>query len=226
MQRVISRDLWQVIRRLARKASRRRAAISYVTRDLVGFKAGDVLVVDASRRSIACGETSAAVLQDLHRRGVHIHSCADLHAKVFLFDRVAVVASANMSESSRQTLIEAGVATDAVTVVSGVASFIEQLVSVTPRLSERQIKGLCSIPVVRRRGRVRRRTRRMPRPRRLGDQTWLVGVRELAHDPVPEEQKAIDRSRSGQIEAPPTRSGRGSQLDQMDGQHALGARVS
>src|SRR5882724_545866 len=48
MQKVLSRDLWKSIRVLARKSRQRKAAIAYVTRDLVGFHKGDVLVVNDS----------------------------------------------------------------------------------------------------------------------------------------------------------------------------------
>jgi len=43
---------------MAKKAAAK-ATIAYVTRDLVGFRKGDVLIVDASARAIASGETDA-----------------------------------------------------------------------------------------------------------------------------------------------------------------------
>ena len=48
MHSILSTGLWVKIRAKAAKARRRQAAIAYVTADLVGFKKGDVLVVDAS----------------------------------------------------------------------------------------------------------------------------------------------------------------------------------
>ena len=48
MQRVLSRDLWKSIITQARSARRKRAAIAYVTKDLIGLRKGDTLIVDAS----------------------------------------------------------------------------------------------------------------------------------------------------------------------------------
>jgi hypothetical protein len=39
-----------------------------VTRDLVGFRKADVLVVDASEHAIACGDTDAKLLRRLQRK--------------------------------------------------------------------------------------------------------------------------------------------------------------
>lgn len=59
MQRVLSRDLWKTIRAHAQRARCRRAVIAYVTQDLIGFRKGDTLVVDASTYAVCNGETSA-----------------------------------------------------------------------------------------------------------------------------------------------------------------------
>ena len=84
MQKILSKDLWPVIRELAEKAEQRKAAIAYVTQDLVGFRKSDVLIVDASDNAIACGETDARLLLKLVNKGVRLHNCADLHAKVLV----------------------------------------------------------------------------------------------------------------------------------------------
>jgi hypothetical protein len=81
MQAVLTgAKLWSNIRSKARKAKRRRLAIAYVTKDLIGLKKGDLLVVDASIHAIRFGETSAKLLHTLCKRGVDIYSCPDLHA--------------------------------------------------------------------------------------------------------------------------------------------------
>lgn len=195
MQRVLSSDLWTAIRAQARKAHRRKAAIAYVTRDLVGFRKADLLVVDASEYSIACGDTDAKLLRTLQGKGVLLYHCAGLHAKVLQLDDVAVIGSGNMSTSSVRDLVEAAVITDHSSVVSGVASLIEQLVRQSKALDELRIEELCKIKVVRRGGRrgVGRRTR-VTRVVPLGRRTWLVGVHQLVRDPPPDEQRMIDRA--------------------------------
>lgn len=91
MQRVLSHRLWQTIKHVATKSKCRKAAVAFVTRDLIGFRKDDVLVVDASKATVRAGETDARLLTSLHRRGVKLHSCPGLHAKVLLLDGAAVI---------------------------------------------------------------------------------------------------------------------------------------
>jgi len=179
----------------ARKARSRQAAIAYVTKDLLGFRKGDKLIVNASRSAIASGETDAQLLRKIHKRGVRIYDCATLHAKVVLLDDVALIGSCNMSSYSANCLIEAAVLTDHRSAVSGVASFIEQLFSQSNELHARQLNRLCQIKVIRRGGWLRGVLRpRKPKIRRLGNRTWLVGVHELVNEPSKDEQQRIDRA--------------------------------
>jgi hypothetical protein len=87
--------------------------------DQIGFQAGDVLVVDASRRAIASGQTDAPLLRELDSRGVAVYSREGLHAKVLLLGAYSVIGSANMSGSS-DVLIEAAVISDSDVIASGV----------------------------------------------------------------------------------------------------------
>jgi phosphatidylserine/phosphatidylglycerophosphate/cardiolipin synthase-like enzyme len=193
VQRVLSNDLWSEVRKQARASNTRIGAIAYVTRDLVGFRKGDVLVVDASARAIQNGETDAGLLRKLHNKGVHLYDCADLHAKILLLDDVAIIGSGNMSSSSENRMVEAALISDHGSVVAGVASLIEQLVKQSSELDRKQIAQLCTITVIRRGGwNAARPNRRKTRITNLGNRTWIVGVRELKHDPSPEEQTLID----------------------------------
>ncbi len=193
MQKVLSSDLWKTVRVQARKARQRKAAIAYVTRDLVGFRKRDVLIVNAATGAIASGETDARLLRTLRRKQVHLYHCDDLHAKVILLGDAAVISSGNMSNSSVDCLVEAGILTDHANTVAGVASFIEQLIQQSLRLNGKHIDRLCRIKVIRRggRGRAAGHQRRKTSVTRLGDRTWLVGVRALAKDPAPDEEKLI-----------------------------------
>ena len=195
MQKILSNGLWKTIRAQARKAKRRKTAIAYVTKDLIGYKRGDVLVTDASERAISSGETNAKLLRTLSKRGVCLYHCGDLHAKVLLFDDVAVIGSGNMSNSSAGVLVEAGVITDHASTVSGVASFIEQLIRQSDELLLPRIAQLCKIKVVRWGGRgagakKKHRTNIAP----IGNRTWLVGVYELIKEPTPAERKSINQA--------------------------------
>jgi hypothetical protein len=194
MQKVLSADIWNEIGKRARTADSRKAAIAYFTKDLVGFRAGDVLVVDASRHAIRTGQTDARLLQKLNRAGVRLYSQEGLHAKVLLLDGYSIVGSANMSSSSAR-LIEAAVISDNATIASGVSSFIAQLATPRHRLDSTRIAALCKIKVVRQgwpQGGNGNKSRRQIR--KLGDRTWIIGVKELARDPTTEEQNHIDRA--------------------------------
>jgi hypothetical protein len=194
MQKVLSSDLWKTVRAQAQKARCRKAAIAYVTEDLIRFRKGDLLVMDASPKAIRCGETDARLLRTLDRRGVCLYHCAGLHAKVLLLDDVAVISSGNLSKSSANGLVEAGMITDQGSTVAGVASFIEQVLAQSKELKANRIATLCKIKVVRRGGRGRGSKQRSPKIARLGNRTWLVGVRELVKDPAPNEQLLIERA--------------------------------
>jgi len=193
MQQILSANLWKIVRQQALQASHRKAAIAYVTRDLIGFQKGDLLIVNASAHTIASGETNASLLRSLQRKQVRLYHCADLHAKVLLLGEVAVIGSGNMSNSSADALVEAALMTNHASTVSGVASFIEQLAKQSEALTPSHIARLCKIKVIRRggRGNPKGRQKRKTSLTRLGNRTWLVGVRELIRDPTPDEEKLI-----------------------------------
>jgi hypothetical protein len=194
MQKVLSSDLWKTVRAQAQKARCRKAAIAYVTKDLIQFRKGDLLVTDASEQAISCGETDAKLLRTLDKKGVSLYHCAGLHAKVLLLDDVAVISSGNLSNSSMNGLVEAGVITDHGSTVAGVASFIEQVLDQSKELNANRLATLCKIKVIRRGGRGTGSKQRSPKIARLGSRTWLVGVRELVKDPAANEQRLIDRA--------------------------------
>jgi hypothetical protein len=192
MQTILSGSrLWSNIRALAKKADQRKVAIAYVTKNLIGLRSGDVLIVDASQRTIRNGGTSAKLLRTLHRRGVEIYSCPDLHAKALLLDRVVVVGSANMSHSSAK-LVEVALVSDSSNTIANVSSFIAQLEDQLDKLKCKQIDQLCGIKVERR-GRGENFVKRITKILPLGHRTWMFGVHELARDPPASEQKLIDR---------------------------------
>lgn len=187
MQKVVSNDLWRVAKAHAKSARKRRAAIAYVTQDLIGFRRGDTLLCDASRQAVSCGETSAKLIRSLYEKGVSVFHTEELHAKVLLLDGIAVIGSGNMSNSSATALVEAGIVTDQTSTVAGVASLIEQLQRQSRKLEGGEIARLCKIEVVRRGGVRERRAKRRPKSATLGDRTWLIGVRELKRDSNPRE---------------------------------------
>lgn len=196
MFKVLSSGLWQRARAIATRTPQRQAAIAFVTADLIGFKAGDLLITDASEPVIRSGATDAKLLLKLHRRGVTVRSCPNLHAKVLLLGEVAVVGSNNLSASSRDRLVEAALLTDSPAAVSGVASLIEQLRRQSKELKLPALRRLTRIKVVRRGfvpGQPSSRKRK-PRISPLGDTTWLTGVYEADREQPAPVKEMIDRT--------------------------------
>ena len=188
MHEVLTGKVWRGVAKRAHAAPTRRAAIAYVTVDELQLRAGDVLVTDASRRAIKYAQTDAKLLRRLHMDGVAIHSRPGLHSKVALFGRYEVVGSANMSGSG---LIEVSMITDDPLTTSGIAAFIKRLATKPTRLNKTQIDKLCAIKVVRAGG---FKPEKVKNPvRRLGKSIWLVGTKELKHEPNEKTQKRIDR---------------------------------
>lgn len=108
---LVTTDVWTEISKAASNSKiPAHVAVAYFGQQghkLLPLLKGSSLVVDASIISVAQGSTCPAALEQLRRKGVDIYSTQYLHAKVFAFDRVAVVGSANVSQHSASTLIEA-----------------------------------------------------------------------------------------------------------------------
>jgi hypothetical protein len=81
-------------------------------------------VVDASKGAVSGGQTCPADLAVLLKRGVRIYSEPKLHAKVFVAGKTAYIGSANASQSSADTLIEAAVRTTESSVVRDAREFV------------------------------------------------------------------------------------------------------
>jgi hypothetical protein len=187
-----SDNLWKEIKRLAKMATRCEAAVAYVSNDSVlKFGAGDTLIVDASDDAIRTRQTSAKVLSAALKRNVKVFSIDGLHSKVFVFDRVAIVGSANISVSSQNVLVEAAVITDHPETVSAARNFIEQLRTIGKKVDKPFIERILAIPLA-----PVRMNRRTGGPKKVAlrtPKTWLVGITELPDDAFPEEDKLATR---------------------------------
>jgi hypothetical protein len=191
MNELLSGNLWDTIKRLGKKASSKRAAVAYVTcEEFIKFTDGDILITDASDHAIAMGQTDAQVLASAFNRRAQLYSLAGLHTKVLLLDGTAVIGSANLSEASATTLIEAAWVTDAPAAVGMATSLVQQLTSQAEVIDKPFLDRILKIEV-------------KPRPKSFGGTTkpkkvkipkhvsWIVGVHELVKD-FPAEQEAIE----------------------------------
>jgi hypothetical protein len=194
MNELLSSGLWPRLRKLAKSAKKKHAAIAYVTDDTkIAFGKGDVLVTDASDVAIKSGQTSAAVLQAAWKRKAQIVSITGLHAKVYVFDKYPVIGSANLSKESEKRT-EAALLTDQPTVVSAARLLIDSLKKEGDAVDEEFIERMCKLPVTMRPNPIpgqKVKAKADPVPR-----SWLVGLR-----PVEEKEEEKDFVEEGMEEA-------------------------
>lgn len=185
MNDLLSSGLWSRLRKLARSAHRKSAAVAYVTddRNLV-FGKGDTLITDASDESIKSGQTSAAVLRAAWKRKAEIVSVKGLHSKVYVFDKHAIIGSANLSRESERR-VEAALLTDQPTVVSAARLLIERLKAQGEVVDEVFISRISRLPVEKRTPEWR--ADKLSRPADPTPRIWLVGL-------MPVEEKEKERA--------------------------------
>jgi hypothetical protein len=103
-----------------------------------------LLVTDVSEDRVKAGATSASGVSKLLKRGVDVRSRPGLHAKVYVFDNVAFIGSANASESS-QALAEAAVMVTAPAEVVRARRFVRSWSNESTPMSELLMRQLRSL---------------------------------------------------------------------------------
>ncbi|WP_182263435.1 phospholipase D family protein [Rhodococcus sp. UFZ-B548] len=124
---------WPHITRAIRTRGPRRAAIAYLGQDspeLLPLRAGDILVVNASKAAIRAHATSPAALAHYLGKGVRVLSSPTLHAKVIATNRRAVIGSANATINSTYS-DDAVIITDDPDIITSVRTFIDGLDDIT-----------------------------------------------------------------------------------------------
>ncbi|WAM19379.1 phosphatidylserine/phosphatidylglycerophosphate/cardiolipin synthase family protein [Rhodococcus sp. JS3073] len=124
---------WPHITRAIRVRGPRHAAIAYLGEDapaLLPLRAGDLLVVNASRAAVRAHVTSPIALAYYVEAGVRVLSSPNLHAGVIATSRRAVIGSANASHSST-IADEAVVITDDPEIVAAAWTFIDGIDEIT-----------------------------------------------------------------------------------------------
>ena len=126
-------DPWPHITRAISTRGPRHAAIAYLDHnapELLPLRAGDVLVVNASKAAVRARATSPAALAYYLDKGVRVLSCPTLHAKVIATNQRAVIGSANATLNSTFA-DDAVVITDAPTIIADTRKFIDNLDDIT-----------------------------------------------------------------------------------------------
>jgi hypothetical protein len=139
---------------------------------LLPLSKGSRLVVDASERAVASGQTCPADMLKLQKGGVAVYSVPNLHAKVFVLGRAAYIGSTNVSSRSAGQLVEAVIRTNESGAVRGALQFVREhcLHELTPQILKRLAK-LYRPPKIpggkRRKKKVKQTSRRATLPRVL-----------------------------------------------------------
>lgn len=112
------RNMWSKLRPKLEGEVRREAAVAYVGKGaqaLLNLSAGDVLMFDGSNSVVASGGVHLPEIARMMRAGVEMYSREGLHAKVVLIETdpaIAIVGSANASQNSDHSLVEAAAVFD------------------------------------------------------------------------------------------------------------------
>lgn len=108
---LITDDVWRTLTHAAKRSKRPCfVAVAYFGKGaskLLPLKPESHLVVDASDAAVKSGQTDPQELRVMLKRGVNVFSYRMLHAKVFAFDQVGFIGSANASANSAANLREA-----------------------------------------------------------------------------------------------------------------------
>lgn len=131
MATLLTTNVWAAISTAATNSKKpAHVAVAYFGKggpNLLPLPKGSSLVVDASIPTVAQGVTNPAALEQILKKGVDVYSAQYLHAKVFAFDDVAFVGSANASEHSASMLIEAILKVETKREISTIREFVSSL---------------------------------------------------------------------------------------------------
>jgi len=128
MIKLISNDIWDVIRNYSRKTQKSKVATAYLTSnafDKVPLKKGDILLVAMCKRNLECGSVNPYEVEKYYNKEVKIYNLDNLHAKIFLFGNIVVIGSSNLTSNS-ENLVEAGIITDSSKVILAAKQFFKE----------------------------------------------------------------------------------------------------
>lgn len=192
MDTILTGNIWKQVSPQAKAAKRRLVAVAYVSTDAhLEFKRGDMLICDASDRAIVARETSARLIASLFRKGVEVRSRPDLHAKVAVLGRHALVGSCNLSVASAEALTELALVTDRKQVVFQATAFILALRESSEEIDDDFLQRILKI-IVRTAG--RRGPKRTGQAPRFGNKVWLVSARHVPDGSFPKEQPFVEKA--------------------------------
>lgn len=177
--RLLTIDVWTRIKTLSRHQGRKLVAVPYLgtgARKQLTMQYGDVLIVRFDAPTVQSGAVDPREILHYLKEGVDVHSVENLHAKVLVLGRTAIIGSTNISHSSEHSLIEAAVETTDTCMVKAASDFVYALRgdTIEPQFAKRMLK-LYKAP---------RLPRKSPQPARNPTQSvlWAVPLEEAKGD--------------------------------------------
>lgn len=181
--------VWGSIAALTENATRKRAAVAYVSSDIVvKFRTGDTLITNASDDAVAAGMTSGRVLQRAFIRGAKLYSLDSLHAKLMLLDKTIVIGSANISVRSRDHLIESIVVSSQRELVAQGEAILARIETDAIEINQQRLEHLLALESS--------RPRSSSAPRRLGE-PHIVFFKEILIGDVKKYERRSAESGTG-----------------------------
>jgi hypothetical protein len=117
-------------------------------------------------------------------------SRSDLHAKVAVFGRFALIGSSNLSASSENNLTELSLLTDSGQIVAQIRAFIYGLRETSEKIDDDFLGRILKLNV----SRQKRGARRKVKTNKLGNKIWLISVKELAEGRFPKEREFVEQA--------------------------------
>lgn len=177
MDKIFTNSSWSKISGQIPEDTPKFAAVAYVSKGSpLKFGSGDILICDASISAIKNGNTDARTLLEFKKNGAQIFSCDNLHAKIIVCGKYAVIGSSNLSKSSEEDLLEATLISDRRQIRAQVLGLIHNLISVSDEQDENSINKLIEIPVIKRFGKAKTKKKVV---NDTGTSYWVISVTPL-----------------------------------------------
>lgn len=120
-------EIWTAITKLCAVPENIKVASAYIS-DKVQFKwkAGDCLLIALSDTNVRNGSVNPFAVEELVDKGVKVYSNEMLHAKIYCTNEQAIICSCNLSYSSQNDWLEAGVSVTDTHNLDKIASFFKE----------------------------------------------------------------------------------------------------
>jgi len=132
------KHLWLTIKKLAKECRLpKKIAVPYIGKGgaaSLHFRKGDILLCALTEANARNGVVCPEEIEKLQAKGVKVYIRENLHAKIYLLGRTAIVCSASLSDNSANYLDEAGAMTTDRTVTPGINQWFKERIGqpVTP----------------------------------------------------------------------------------------------